>query len=53
MPEHPSRLVRIALAAFLAFAITTQTVAAKCVSLDFQNPNRSLDKALKPYHKKM
>lgn len=53
MPEHTSRLVRIALATFLAFAITTQTVAAKCVSLDFQNPNRSLDKALKPYHKKM
>lgn len=53
MPEHTSRLVRIALAALLALAITTQTVAAKCVSLDFQNPNRSLGKALKPYHKKM
>lgn len=53
MPEQASRLVRIALAIFLAFAITTQTVSAKCVSLDFQNPNRNLDKALKPYHKKM
>lgn len=53
MTEQASRLVRIALAVSLAFAITTQTVAAKCVSLDFQNPNRNLDKALKPYHKKM
>jgi hypothetical protein len=53
MPKQALQLVRVALAAFLALTIATQTVAAKCVSLDFQNPNRSLDKVLKPYHKKM
>lgn len=53
MAAQACRLVRFAFIAFLAFSISTQTAIAKCASLDFQNPNRHLDKVLKPYHKKM